>query len=267
MEVDDCSIKTDAIFYEIFKEIPNIFFELIGQPNINSNAYEFTAPELKQTSLRLDGVFATRQEFSNQPLYFVETQFYKDEEFYDRLFTGIFLYFSQYKPLNSDWYAVVIYDRRSNEATLPPRYRALVEPHLRRFYLNEIEEATEESLGVKIVRLVVANQQRTGELAKQLVNRAREELTDPLIQQKVIEFIETIVVYKFPNMSREEIEAMLNISLLKETRVYQEAKEEGRLERDVELVPKLLQKGFSIQEVANILELDVEEVRKIAREQ
>lgn len=51
----------------------------------------------------------------------------------------------------SDWYAVVIYNRRSNEATLPPRYRALVEAHLRRFYLNEIEE-TEESLGIKIVR-------------------------------------------------------------------------------------------------------------------
>ena len=261
------SVKTDAIFYEIFKAIPNIFFELIGQSNINSNAYEFTAPELKQTSLRLDGVFLTRQEFSNQPLYFVETQFYKDEEFYDRLFTGIFLYFSQYRPPNADWFAVVIYDRRSNEATLPPRYRALVEPHLRRFYLNETEEATEETLGVKIVRLVVASQQKTGELAKQLVSQAREELTDPLIQQKVIEFIETIVVYKFPNMSREEIEAMLNISLLRETRVYQEAAEEGELRAKVKLVPKLLQKGLSIQEIADVLELDIEEVRRVAREQ
>jgi predicted transposase/invertase (TIGR01784 family) len=91
-------------------------------------------------------------------------------------------------------------------------------------------------------------------------------LTDPLIQQKVIEFIETIIVYKFPNMSREEIEAMLNINLLKETRVYQEAKQEGRLERDVEVVSKLLRKGFSIQEIAEILEIDIEEVRKIARE-
>jgi predicted transposase/invertase (TIGR01784 family) len=270
VDVDDRGMKTDAIFYEIFKAIPNIFFELIGQSNINSNAYEFTAPALKQTSLRLDGVFLNRQEFSNQPLYFVETQFYKDEEFYDRLFTGIFLYFSQYRPPNADWFAVVIYDRRSNEATLPPRYRALVEPDLRRFYLNETEEATEETLGVKIVRLVVASQQKTGELAKQLVNRAREELTDPLIQQKVIEFIEVVVVYKFPNMSREEIEAMLNINLLKETRVYQEAKQEGklegRLEKEVELVTKLLRKGLSIQEVADLLELDVAEVRKAARE-
>lgn len=260
-------MRTDALFYEIFKEIPNIFFELIGQPNINPNVYEFAAPELKQTSLRLDGVFSTRQEFANEPLYFVETQFYKDEEFYDRLFTGIFLYFSQYKPINSNWYAVVIYDRRSNEAPLPPRYRALVEPHLRRFYLNEIEEATEESLGVKMVRLVVASQQKTGDIAKQLVNQAREELIEPLIQQKVIEFIETIVVYKFPNMSREEVEAMLNTNILRGTRVYQEAAAEGELRAKVQLVPKLLQKGLSIQEISDILELEIEEVRKAAREQ
>jgi predicted transposase/invertase (TIGR01784 family) len=72
-------------------------------------------------------------------------------------------------------------------------------------------------------------------------------------------------------MSREEIEAMLNTNLLGGTRVYQEAKEEGRLEgkleNQVQLVPKLLQKGLSLQEVADILELDIEEVRKVAREQ
>lgn len=64
-------MKTDAIFYEIYKEIPNVFFELIGRPNINSDTHVFSAPELKQTSLRLDGLFATREEFVNEPLYFV----------------------------------------------------------------------------------------------------------------------------------------------------------------------------------------------------
>ncbi len=60
---------------------------------------------------------------------------------------------------------------------------------------------------------------------------------------------------------------MLNINLLKETRVYQEAAEEGELKAKVKLVPKLLQKGLSIQEVADILELDIEEVRKAAQKQ
>lgn len=51
---------------------------------------------------------------------------------------------------------------------------------------------------------------------------------------------------------------MLNLNLIRETKVYQEAKEEGKLE----IVPELLELGFSIQEVAEILELDVEIVRK-----
>jgi predicted transposase/invertase (TIGR01784 family) len=75
---------------------------------------------------------------------------------------------------------------------------------------------------------------------------------------------------QFSNFNQEGIEAMLNISLLRETRIYQEAKQEGkvegRLESRVQLVPKLLQKGLSIQEIADLLELDVEEVRKAARE-
>lgn len=64
---------------------------------------------------------------------------------------------------------------------------------------------------------------------------------------------------------------MLNVNFIRGTKVYQEAKEEGRLEgrleSQVKLVPKLLQKGLSIQEVADILELDIEEVRKAAQKQ
>jgi predicted transposase YdaD len=41
-------VKTDALFYELIKELPQIFFELIGKPEVNLNAYEFTAPEIKQ---------------------------------------------------------------------------------------------------------------------------------------------------------------------------------------------------------------------------
>jgi predicted transposase YdaD len=39
----------------------------------------------------------------------------------------------------------------------------------------------------------------------------------------VIDLVERIVVYKFPQKSREEIEAMFELSDLKQTRVYQEA--------------------------------------------
>ncbi|MDB9306193.1 DUF2887 domain-containing protein [Nodularia spumigena CS-591/12] len=133
-------------------------------------------------------------------------------------------------------------------------------------YLDELEDLPANSLGVGIVRLVVESENKAEQLAKTLIDKAKEELTDTFIQRKVIEFIETIVVYKFPNLSREEIEAMLNLNLLKETRVYQEAKEEGEQEGEIKaklnILPKLVQRGLSIQEIAELLELDTETIRK-----
>lgn len=254
-------MKTDAIFYYLFKEFPQIFFELIGKRETLLSSYEFIAPEIKQTSFRLDGVFSPLQDFPDETIYFVEVQCYKDNEFYDRLFTSIFLYFSQYQPPNPDWLAIVIYDKRNNETPFPLRYRALLEPHLRRFYLDELEDITGDSLGIGIIKLIVETQSQVEVLAKQLINRVKEEFSDTLTQQKVLKFIETIVVYKFPNLSREEIEAMFNLNIIKDTKVYQEAKEEGKLE----LVPKLVNKGFSIHEIAEMLEIDVETVRKAVK--
>ena len=42
------------------------------------------------------------------------------------------------------------------------------------------------------------------------------------------------------------------------TKLYQQAKQESKLE----IVPKLLEKGMSIQEVAELLELDVHRLAK-----
>ena len=94
-------MKTDTLFYQLFQEFPWIFFQLIQQEQINIDAYEFIAPEIKQRSFRLDGLFTTTEEYSDLPLFFVEVQFYQETDFYDRLFPSIFLYFSQYKPVNS----------------------------------------------------------------------------------------------------------------------------------------------------------------------
>ncbi|MBD2481430.1 DUF2887 domain-containing protein [Planktothrix sp. FACHB-1365] len=40
-------------------------------------------------------------------------------------------------------------------------------------------------------------------------------LPDEILRQKVIEFIQAIVVYKFPNLSLEEIQTMLDVSEFK----------------------------------------------------
>ncbi|WP_228059505.1 Rpn family recombination-promoting nuclease/putative transposase [Plectonema radiosum] len=102
-------MKTDNIFYKLFGEFPEIFFELIGKPPTTSNLYEFKSQEIKETSFRLDGIFITLNSLNtttNEPIYFVEVQCYKDKLFYDRFLTSILLYFYQYQPSNPHWYAI-----------------------------------------------------------------------------------------------------------------------------------------------------------------
>lgn len=253
-------MKTDILFYELIRELPQVFFELIGKPKTNIENYEFTAPEVKQQSFRLDGLFSTLKGFEKEPLYFVELQTYKDEEFYERLFGEIFVYFRQYKPANSQWYAIVIYDRRSHEASPHPRYQLLMENYVHRIYLNEL--ANDDSLEIGMAKLLAETPSKTTPLAQKLVNKAKQELTDESIKQKVLAFIQSIIVYKFPNLSQEEIQAMFDLGEdIKKTGYYKSILKKTKLD----VVPKLIERGLSIQEIAQMFELDVEEVRKVAR--
>jgi predicted transposase YdaD len=64
---------------------------------------------------------------------------------------------------------------------------------------------------------------------------------------------------------RSKVEAMLNLDLIRDTKVYQEAFEEGELQAKLRIVPILLELGLSIQQIAEKLKLDVEIVREAAR--
>ena len=154
-------MKTDTLFYSLFQEFPSIFFELIGRPFEDANAYQFSSVELKQTALRIDGLFLPVPDSPERPIYFVEVQFQKDPKLYSRLFSEIFLYLHQSVP-TKDWCAVVVYPRRSLEPTEIVPYRTLLaSEQVQRVYLNELGEAADESLGIGIVQLVVERKART----------------------------------------------------------------------------------------------------------
>ena len=259
-------MKTDTIFYQLFQEFPWIFFQLIERPQTNLDAYKFIAPEIKQRSFRLDGLFITKEEFTEQPLYFVEVQFYKEQDFYDRIFPSIFLYFSQYKPLNPDWFIIVIFDRQGNDVTIPQRYQEIAKKRLQRIYLDQISKNNSSAIGLDILRLVVESENQAGTLARNLITRTTDELDDNLKQQQLIELIETIIIYKFPQLSYQEIEKMLNLEEIKKTRVYQDAKEEGiqqgKLEQKISMISSLQKVGLTIEKIAEILELEENIVRK-----
>ena len=255
-------VKTDTLFYDLVRELPQLFFELIGKPETNPDIYTFTAQEVKDQSFRLDGLLSTVTGCEDEPLYLVEFQTYKDEEFYERIFGQLFVYFRQYRPPNPQWYLIVIYDKRINETPPHPRYASLVENHLHRIYLKELPD--DRSLATGIAKLFVETPKKTSTLAQRLTTQAREEVTNENSQRKVLAFIQSIVVKKFPELSKEEIEAMLNLGDdIDKTGYYQSVLKETLLKT----AKKLLEEGDSIERVARVLELDIEEVRKLTEKQ
>lgn len=252
-------MKTDTLFYELVSELPQLFFQLIGKPETDPNIYTFTAQEVKDQSFRLDGLLTTVTGNENEPLYLVEFQTYKDEEFYERIFGQLFVYFRQYRPQNPQWHVIVIYDRRSRETPPHPRYQTLVENHLHRIYLKELPD--DESLATGIAKLFVETRKKTSILAQRLMSQAREEIVDENNQRKVLAFIQNVLVKKFPKLSPEEIQAMLNLTDdIEDTAYYQSIMKKTLLKT----AKKLLEEGDSIERVAKVLELDIEEVRKLA---
>jgi predicted transposase/invertase (TIGR01784 family) len=229
-------VQTDSLFYRLFQTAPEIFFDLIATAQKSSldgrsleQAYIFRSVELKQTAFRIDGVFLPIQENADATVYFVEVQFHKDEQLYRRLFAEIFLFLRQNLTIH-DWRAVIIYPERSIEPSdVRPYQNYLALPEICRIYLDELEDEP-SSIGVSLIKLMIEPESTAIGRAKQLLNQSQQLEGAALSQQEIVELIETIVVYKFPQLSRQEIEQMLELSDLKQTRVYQEALAEGRSE-------------------------------------
>jgi predicted transposase/invertase (TIGR01784 family) len=205
--------------------------------------YRFQSVEIKQTAFRIDGVLLPVDAASGQPVYFCEVQFQRDPQLYHRFFAEVFLYLSQH-PNTDDWQGVVIYPDRSLE---PPELKLFQEllyrPRMQRIYLNELGSVADLPLGLGIVQLVVEPEATAPERARKLIARSQQEAVAGVASSVLIDLIETIIVYKFTALSREEIAAMLGLESLKQTRVYQEAleegREEGRLERRQMIVSAL----------------------------
>jgi predicted transposase YdaD len=95
------------------------------------------------------------------------------------------------------------------------------------------------------------------------VQTARQEVVDVEFKEKVIELIETVLIYKLPKLNRKELEQMFGLEDLKKTQYFQDVAIDSKLET----VPGLLKLGLTIEQIAGALELDVELVKSAAEKQ
>jgi predicted transposase/invertase (TIGR01784 family) len=223
-------MKTDSLFYRLFSDSPELVFELIGETP-PTTAYTFGSQEVKQTSFRLDGLMIPPERSPNAPIIFIEVMGYRDDTLYFRFFAEIFLYLKTFTPANN-WRAVLLFSQQSLDPGLSIHFQDF-DPNfrLRRIYLDQLPtETTNQSLELGILQLIGCQTQTTPQRARELIQRSHQEMTTAADQQRIVELILTILVYKFPTLSREDIQYMLGLDELKQTRFYQEVKQEGREE-------------------------------------
>lgn len=222
-------MRRDSIFYKLFQQSPILLFDLLNTPPDNAAGYRFESVAVKEPKFEIDGVFLPPDGDRPGTVYFCEVQFQKDEQLYERLFSELFLYFYRNRRRYANWQAVVIYPSRNLEQRQVTPYRMLLDSDsVHRVYLDELGEIRQLPLGLALMVLTTVEDDQAPEEARYLLARGREEVTSES-SRFIIELVAAIMVYKFTQLSRAEVEAMLDIKL-QETRVYQEAKAEGKAE-------------------------------------
>jgi predicted transposase/invertase (TIGR01784 family) len=239
-------MRRDSIFYKLFQQSPALVFELLKNPPDNAQAYRFDSVAVKEPKFEIDGVFLP-PDTDTGVVYFCEVQFQKDKLLYERVFAESSLYFYRNRSRFSDWQAVVIYPTRQLEQDDVYPHRTLLSgTQVHRVYLDELGEIRELPLWVAVMVLTTVEADQAPEEARYLLSRTRQA-GSASTQHTIIELITTIMAYRFEQLSRREIEAMLDITP-KETRVYRELKEEiqeeVREEATLNLVIRLLTKRF-----------------------
>ncbi len=230
-------MRRDSIFYQLFQQSPALLFELLDHPPANAQGYRFDSVAVKEPRFEIDGVFLPPESDSPGVVYFCEVQFQKDEQLYERLFGESFLYFYRNRERFSDWQAIIIYPSQTTEQSCTLPYQDLLSSkRVHRVYLNTLGAIDQLPLGVGLMVLTTLQEQQAMQAARTLLARVQES-SPPEPSRAIMEMITTIMVYRFTNLSRQEIEAMLGLNL-QQTRFYQEAKEDGERLIILRLLPR-----------------------------
>lgn len=220
-------MRRDSIFYKLFKQFPGLLFELVEAPPGATN-YQFESVEVKETSFRIDGVFLPPDDADSQVVFLAEVQFQKDEDLYFRFFSELSLFLYRNPIRYDDWVGVIIFGSRNLEPSNLNIHRSLLlGGQVHRIYLDELGDVEEQTLGLGLMLLTVKEGTEAIDTARFLLTQALQES-----QTAIIDLVTTIIIYKFTNLSREEIVSMLGLDLV-EPRAIREAKEEG-LEQGLE---------------------------------
>jgi predicted transposase/invertase (TIGR01784 family) len=211
-------MRRDTIFYQLFLRFPQLLFELLPDKPADAEQYTFEAIEVKETAFRTDGVWMPPTPAGTA--YFAEVQFQPDEIFYERMNAEISIFTYRNRHKCSSWQGVVFFPTRDlQQSSLTMVSHLLDSGKIIPIFLDELPSDVSPALNMMVLTTL------EGEDA---ITAAKQALAQGSNNRDIIEMVTTIMVYKFTQLTRAEVDAMLGVTL-QETRVYQDALAEGEV--------------------------------------
>ncbi len=245
-------MKRDTIFYKLFQQSPTAIFELLPNAPANASSYRFDSVAVKEPKFEIDGVFLPPED-EKGIVFFCEVQFQEDKKLCERAFAEAFLYFYRNRDRFSDWEIILIYPNRNTEQKDLHPYRNLINSdQVHRVYLNELGDIRQLPTWIALMVLATLSKSKAPEEARYLLSRSEQEVSPPE-RRVIMEVVASIISYRFEQLSRQEIEKMLDITL-KGTRVYRDISKETL----VRTVSRQLKKRFG--DLASDTQIDIEQL-------
>lgn len=265
---DGIRLQTDSLLYKLFQIFPNSFFQIIGRSVLQRTDYTFTSVNIQDLNLQLHGIFLpqcfTPASLSpeSSAIYFAEALFHADSDIYWRGLTDVFLYLGKFKP-QRPWFVFFLFAHPHLDPGIPPEYQLLHSSHnLEVIYLDQLGPSP--ILGIQLIRLLLESPEEALQTAPELIRRVRQELP-AAIRLQVVSWVQDVIICKFPMLPCQELETMVDMNELKRTRYYQDlqaqAKQEGisegKLQGKLEIVPRLIALGLSLDKISQVLDIDL----------
>jgi predicted transposase/invertase (TIGR01784 family) len=125
---------------------------------------------------------------------------------------------------------------------------------------------------MSVLRLLFASEEEAIQLAPRIVQKSKTEFADSELQAKVVELVERLLMTRFAGYDVEGIRMKFKLHDIRKSKAWQqlreegvkEGREEGKTRTKRELVQKWTAKGMTDKEIAELLDVSVAEVRKLA---
>lgn len=230
-------MKTDKLFYELFRIQPNLILRLLPELPSDAGSYGFQAPVFEESEYRLDVLLEPQAGSQGLPLVILEAQMYSDPDFLLKLYaqSGCLLHQRLGRqrlsrrtrsrgrtsgghappPPPRDWLAVVICPSRRMHFGDPQLVEEFLERRVRWIELQDCSDPQlQASLSWQALRL-------------------RDEL---------LELILTLIPFILTQANTEELIKMLGLTIeeARQSRAIREFMEEGRAEGQLEGEGKVL---------------------------